>query len=151
MDIATITSTIGSAVGLLKQIGEQVKNLQNRDLNQEVIELQQHILSVQTGLSELAEENRRLRDQMADLRRSAEVEKELIPDAQVYWWTRDGKKDGPYCKTCWHSSHCLSQLTSLANPGQYMCAKCNGYFNSAEYQNHGGGFFAASHRSFDEL
>jgi hypothetical protein len=126
VEISTIAATLAAAISALKEIGRVAEKTKDRDLNQRVLELQQALMTANTQLLELATENQSFRQQASELRHAADTEKQLLSDGGVYWWMRDSKRDGPYCKTCWHKDKSLAQLTWSLHG--YLCARCKGSY-----------------------
>jgi hypothetical protein len=143
VDIITITGTLSAAIATLKEIAKVAEKTKDKELNQRVLELQQFLMTANTQLLELSTENQGLRQRISELERKADIEAQLTSDGEVYWWNRDGKKDGPYCKVCWRSEGHLIQLMA-GGQALFDCVRCKGAFRSSSGQ-------GASHNSFSEL
>jgi len=117
---------IAGVIKLLKEVIELAKESNSSELKEKLLELQNSIF-------DLTAENRELKQRIAELERKEQVESQLVSDQEVYWWNRNGHKDGPYCKVCWHSDEKLIQLMSTSEKGLYNCVKCEGMFRSSEY------------------
>ncbi len=150
VEIGTITATFSAAITVLKEIASVAEKTKDRELNQRVLNLQQLLMTANTQLLEPAEENQRLQQRISELERRADIEKELTSDGEVYWWNRDGKKDGPYCKVCWHSERQLIQLMA-GGEHLYDCVKCKGSFRSSEYRESSSFFGVSKPSSWQEL
>jgi hypothetical protein len=135
-ELATITSTVSGAVGVLREIGILARKAGNAELNQRLIDLQCRIIELQTQFTELANDNERLKRLNAELTHSAEIEKEMKYEESVFWRLRDGKRiDGPFCPTCWEDARKLIHLTPGATEGTYSCgAGKHGSFRTSEYK-----------------
>jgi hypothetical protein len=94
-----------NAISAAKTAFELARSLQNglasgqvkaEEVPARLMELQQHILSMQAIVHDLAEENRTLKEKMADLLRCADIGNELTFEEGVYWHS-----GYPYCPPCW--------------------------------------------------
>ena len=124
VDIATITGTLTAAIATLKEIAKVAEKTRDKELNQRVLELQQCLMAANTQ-----------------------------SDREVYWWNRGGRKDGPYCKVCWHSDGRTIQLMATGEKGLYQCVKCKGSFLSSEHgqSDPDSGFWGPTGQSWQEL
>ncbi len=129
MEIATITSTMTSAVGALKEIVSLAKNVGNRELNERVRELQNLILNLQTQLIELSTENQGLKERISELKRADEIGRELVYEKSVYWRVGNSR-EGPFCSVCWDGERKLIHLTPGASKGTFGCGICKGSFTT---------------------
>jgi hypothetical protein len=136
VDIATITGSISGVVGVLREVVGLAKKAGSHELNEKVADLQTRILDIQTQLIELTNENRTLKERIAELERTAEIEKELVYEESVCWRTRDGKRiDGPLCPNCWDAQHKYVHLTPSGVKGEYNCGVCKQYgLRTADYR-----------------
>jgi hypothetical protein len=137
VNIGAITTAVNGAAGVLKEIGSIAKKAGNREINEHLIDLQQRVIDIQGLLTELIAENESLRRRIADLEKSADIERELKFEESVYWRVRDGKReDGPFCPNCWDGQRKQVHLTPDGAPGSYRCGVCNPikYFHTREYK-----------------
>lgn len=132
VDPTAIPGAIASAADLASRLAERLKKTQDKDQSKEVIELMQRLLEIQGAVHALLEANRNLEVRLAETEKQRQTGMELVADREVYWWTKDGQKDGPYCKVCWHRDGKLTQLMSTFFRGYYNCAICKGAFHSSE-------------------
>ena len=96
-----------------------------------LMELQQHILSMQAVVHDLAEENRRLHIQVEEFERSADFGKDFKFEWGVYW-----REKYPYCPICWDSHRKPTRLSgplvqAVASPGMmiWTCSVDKGQFS----------------------
>lgn len=151
VDIGTITATLSTAITALKEIAKVAERTKDKELNQRVLELQQSLMTANTQLLELAQENQHLRQRVSELEQKNAIEAAFTWDVEVFWWNRDGKKDGPYCKVCWHSERQPIQLMATGDKGLYQCVKCKGMFQSSEYHRSSTFFAAGTPRQWDDF
>ena len=133
VEIGTITATLSAAITTLKEIAKVAEKTKDKELNQRVLNLQELLMTASTQLLELSNENQGLTQRISQLERKARIDDQLTSDGELYWWTRDGKNDGPYCKVCWHSDGTTIQLMATGEKGLYKCVKCKGSFTSSDY------------------
>jgi hypothetical protein len=98
MNIAAALSDAKTAFELARalQSGLARQQIKPEEVPARLMELQQHILSMQAILHDLAEENRTLSRRVEELQRSADFGKEFKFEDGVYWY-----RDYPYCPNCW--------------------------------------------------
>lgn len=134
IDPTAIPGAIAAAADLVSKLADRITKTQDKDQSKEIIELMQKLLEIQVAVSALLEKNRDMEARLSESETQDQIERELVPDREVYWWTKDGKRDGPYCKVCWHRDRKRTQLMSMASQGSYECAICKGSFHSSEYK-----------------
>lgn len=136
VEIITITSTISAAVAALKEIVRLAEKAGNKELNNQVMGLQQSLLTINTQLTDLAAENQALRQRISEFERTADLEKEMKYEENVFWRARDGKRvDGPLCPNCWESQRKYVHLTPSGATGAYHCGVCKAKgFHTAEFK-----------------
>ena len=66
------------------------------------VEAQEKFLELREEAINFREENIALRERVKDLEETLQLKGELFYERTVYWRIlEDGKKDGPYCSTCY--------------------------------------------------
>jgi hypothetical protein len=100
MNLTAALSTAKTAFDLARSLqnGLAIGQVKPEEVPARLMELQQHILSMQAIVHDLAEENRGLNEEVSDLKRCADFGKEFTFDEGVYWY-----RDYPYCPNCWDS------------------------------------------------
>src|ERR1035441_10041759 len=98
MDITAALSGAKTAFELARalQNGLARQQIKPEEIPARLMELQQHILSMQAIVHDLAEENRTLTSQIEELQRSADFGKDFTFEEGVYW-----RDKAPYCPICW--------------------------------------------------
>lgn len=117
---------ISEAVDLSGRIIELVKKGATIELQERIIELREAVLNAREELLSLRQEN-------AELKRSTAERQHFTFDSEVYWRERDGKRDGPFCPTCYDSTAKTIRLQPLG-PGfgfKWTCNVCNGAYVQA--------------------
>jgi hypothetical protein len=103
----------------LKRLAALTKAINNIEVQQQVIELQVQIM-------DMLEENRRLKEDLAELRASERQRKNLTVEDMTYWTNEDGKTDGPFCTRCYDVDGKLVRMRkhdSVAGSGM-TCPQC---------------------------
>jgi hypothetical protein len=102
----------------LFKVAESVNNL---DLYKKLSELQTRVMEVE-------EENRGLKDRVGQLIGQLSTRDSLVHDGERYWSQRDGKRDGPFCSTCWDVDSRLVRMRTYQSYGTgrtaYTCDYC---------------------------
>ena len=127
MEIAGGISATKAGFDLIKGIRELLKRekVDPQEISARLLELQELLLQAQSALGDAQEENRQLRQQLAnsDAIKELEADLEMEPDGQ-FLVRNSEKKDGkyiPYCPICWGESNKLIPLTPLASAGYFDC------------------------------
>ena len=81
-------------------------------------------MSLRQAVLDAQEENLELRKKVQELQMAAELEKELTFDGEVYWRTRDGKKEGPFARNVGTPNRCLCIYTGTVADGGATHALC---------------------------
>lgn len=95
-----------------KEIARLIREIDNIDLYRRILDLQGELL-------EVVDQNRQLRERVADLEAAASLADELVYEIECYWRVRDGERDGPFCSHCWDDESKLIRLLTAgrANRG----------------------------------
>jgi hypothetical protein len=92
------------------------------------LELYERMLSVYGDVMELVEKNRELTEENRSLNDQLQVKGSLDFDGERYWLTKEGKKDGPFCSTCWDIDSKLVRMRTYkhysTNETDFTCDYC---------------------------
>ena len=89
------------------------------------LELVKQILTLQSDIMKMMEENRLLKDENRALREQLQVKRNLVFRENSYWMPKeDGFEDGPFCSTCQDVDGKLVRMTECATAGVYYCKAC---------------------------
>jgi hypothetical protein len=113
MDITAALSSAKTTFELARalQNGLARQQVKPEEVPARLMELQQHILSMQAVIHDLAAENRELAMKLEAADKTQEVEESLIYGDHVYFRRKAGGGiDGPFCTTCWDDSKKLVRL-----------------------------------------
>lgn len=98
------TATGISIVGILQSLQAIVglaKNINTVEFNGKLIELQSFIFDQQNKLMQLQADNDALNREKRELKEALAVKGAAHLEAGVYWTSKEGKQDGPFCLTCY--------------------------------------------------
>jgi len=65
------------------------------------LDLYKKLAELQTSFLDLQEENRALKEQLAQRTEHHAIQQTLKHDGERYWTEKDGKREGPFCHVCW--------------------------------------------------
>lgn len=102
----------------LKSVGKVLQEAGKIEQYQQILDAQQKLLEMQKRIAELETDNKRLQEEF-------EIKDALIPEGNVYWIERDGKRDGPFCTCCWDAERKLMRLHKSQVSDRVSCPKCN--------------------------
>ena len=101
----------------LKSVGKVLQEAGKIEQYQQILDAQQMLLEMQKQIAELETENRKLREEF-------EIKETLIPEGNLYWTEKAGKKEGPFCTCCWDSERKLVRLHTSPISGRMFCPNC---------------------------
>jgi hypothetical protein len=84
---------------------------------QQILDAQKALLDMQKRIEELEVENKELHKQL-------ETKGKLVAQDNMYWIEEEGKRDGPFCTSCWDSIDKLVRLHVSNDSGAAMCPTC---------------------------
>jgi len=106
----------------IKAIAKTVRQIDNIDLNQQILDLQSDAL-------DMLEENGRLKVELEQANQRLNIRDKLIFSCNMYYLPgKDGKKDGPFCSSCYDASQNLIRLHSYK--GFWGCPQCGRLLNN---------------------
>ena len=80
------------------------------------VAIQEKLLDLREEIQNLREKNLALESENSTLKERQRIEEQLSFDGIVYWRTKDGGRDGPFCQTCWDSMGKLIRLQTKQQP-----------------------------------
>lgn len=87
------------------------------------IPLYEKLMGLMTQVYELHDENRTLQEQVCELRAQLELRDSLRFENNFYWLDKDGRRDGPYCPSCYDCEHAVRRFIALRGD-VYGCPNC---------------------------
>jgi hypothetical protein len=119
MSIAAAVATTTFELARVLQAGLATGQVRSEEVSSRLMELQQNILDMQGMLHDLAEENRKLKSEIAAQKSIEEIAKALVVADSVYFLRKSsGELDGPFCPTCWDDANKLIRL-KFENKGDF--------------------------------
>lgn len=135
MDMASISAalvSIKTATDIAKLIKDSDVSLEKAESKLKLAEListladaKIQIADVQQFLIEKDAELRAVREQLA-------VKGNIQWESPYYWLCDDGKKDGPFCQSCYDKDHTLIRLQERAK-GHWQCKVCKNDYTDSNY------------------
>lgn len=101
----------------VKNISMIVKQYNDLELNQQIIDLTQQAL-------DLINENVRLTQENEELKKANDLESRIIRHDQPYITLSDDDKEIKYCASCWENNKKMIQLVCNNNNGAFQCPIC---------------------------
>jgi regulator of replication initiation timing len=100
----------GNIFNTIKEAAKTLQEAKN-------LELYQRMMAVYGNVMDLVEKNRELSDENRSLKEKLAIKEALTFDGKAYWLEKDGKKEGPFCSTCWDviPSSCESRIPTKLN------------------------------------
>jgi hypothetical protein len=113
-------------------IVDQVKELTALAQKVKNIELYKKLVSFQSEIFALQEENRDLKDKVRHLTDTLDIHAKIIYEKPSYWLKDKEAKDGPFCQKCYDSDHKLIRLQDSGND-TWNCLNCKSYFEGPHH------------------
>ena len=88
------------------------------------LEAQEKIMELREGALDLQEQKLALEQRVKELEEALVIKGELVREKNVYYRVlADGKRDGPYCLSCWDGDRKLVNIMQFAY-GTMKCGRC---------------------------
>jgi hypothetical protein len=113
-------------------IVDQIKELALLAQKVRNIELYEKLVSFQSDIVALQEENHDLRAKLQQLTEQLNLQAKGIWENPFYWVKETEAKDGPFCQKCYDSDHKLIRLQDQGND-IWNCFNCKSYFYGPRY------------------
>jgi hypothetical protein len=111
-----------------KELAKLAQQIGNIEVYNQVIALQSQVMELMSDNMKARDELRASQDEIRTLRDNAELAKSLNHDGERYWLTKDGRKDGPFCSTCWDIDSKLVRMKTYqayeTRETSYVCDYC---------------------------
>ena len=125
MDVKSAISGGKTAFELAKSLmnGLAKGQIQADEVPSRLMELQQHILNMQSVVHDLAE-NRGLRQQLEDQKRQGDLTEDMEFRIDGGFWVRKSESEKgliPYCPACWGKDQKLVVMAPYSKPGIFRC------------------------------
>ena len=92
------------------------------------IEAQQKLISIQTEIITLQQENNELRKELGDIKAINDIREHLSFENNMYWVNTGSKKEGPYCSKCWDENKKLVRLHT--QDVDFDCPVCHTFIDT---------------------
>jgi hypothetical protein len=104
----------------IKEVAVLALKVKNMELYEKLVSLQSDILALQ-------EENHELKDKVRQLKETSDLRDRVVWEQPFYWLNNDAAKDGPFCQKCWDSDQKLIRLQHRRND-IWDCYNCKNFF-----------------------
>jgi hypothetical protein len=140
MDVKSAISAGKTAFELAKSLmnGLSKGQIQADEVPSRLMELQQHILNMQSVVHDLAEENRGLKQQLENSQRllALDDDMEYVESGGFYARKSEQLSIPYYCHVCWKKDNLTVPLERTASPGYLRCAIHGTTYETDEYREH---------------
>lgn len=110
----------------LKELASLAQKVQNIELYGKLVSFQSEILAVQ-------DENRDLRDLVRQLQEKLDLKAKVSWERPFYWTCGTAQKEGPFCQKCYDSEGKLIRLQQRGSADEWDCLQCGSYFPGPGY------------------
>lgn len=129
-------AAVSSALRALKTITQIATDVKSTELTDKIIELQQSLLEMQTGMTGLVDDNQALKHQIEELRRLGDIsdDMEYVEDGGFYIRKSEkaAGKNIAYCPACWGDTRKTVALNPLSGRGVFRCEIHHATYQTAE-------------------
>jgi|NGEPerStandDraft_6_1074524.scaffolds.fasta_scaffold54051_2 hypothetical protein len=140
MDIGSGIAALKAGFDISATIAQRIKEgkLSASEISDLLLKLREALLDSQAALIQAAEENRVLKEELANNNRITEVEKDLQYRNDGGFYVRasevaDGREI-PYCPLCWGNERKLVPLNPGDGSGYYYCSIHKAPYETARYR-----------------
>jgi hypothetical protein len=113
-------------VDQFKELAALAQKVQN-------IELYKKLVSFQSEMFALQEENRDLKESIRQLQEKLNLKAKVVWQRPFYWMQDGDERDGPYCQKCYDSEGKLVRLQRRESGTEWDCLQCKSYFTGPGY------------------
>ena len=110
-----------------KELAKLAQQIGNIEVYNQVIALQGQVMELMSDNMQVKDDLRLAQEELRRLRDNSELSKNLTHDGERYSLIKDGRKDGPFCGTCWDVDSKLVRMrhyqSSHGGLG-YLCDFC---------------------------
>lgn len=104
---------------------EAIRSAINAASRLQSADLLQRLADVQLEGAKLAQDNARLRDEVAFLKQQARLDESMAFRDNGYWLQRSGRgEEGPFCSKCWDGDGKAVRMLEPPNNDHWSCPVC---------------------------
>ena len=122
-------SAIKDVYDIIKELLELTKAAENHEMATKVVQIQDKYFEIKEEIEAIKDENRTLKETIARMSKTEELEKDLELTEKGYIIRKSEKERGEnkwYCPACWQKEHLLMILVSPSGY-RYRCCNCGAY------------------------
>ena len=135
-DFQSIIESLSAATTVVRFLLSADKALDKAELKLKLAELMVALADARTQTAEMQDVTYRLADQLAATQKKLAFGGAMQFEAPYYWNVIDGKRDGPFCATCWDGREKLAIHLYQMSPGHWQCHTCNKSVKDATFVNY---------------
>lgn len=136
MDISSIgaaLSSIKTAADLAKIIKDSSSSLEQAEVKFKLAELVGALAEAKMDIASIQELILDKEKEISVLKGLLEIKGKVTWEKPYYFLIEDGKKDGPYCPTCYDNHNKMIRLQDEGN-GCWRCHVCNGWLQDSSHR-----------------
>jgi ribosome-associated protein YbcJ (S4-like RNA binding protein) len=127
--ISTAIATIKTSMEIAKLIKDSNSSLDEAETKLKLAELISSLADLKTELADIKVDLIDKDDEIRDLKKKLQDKSTITFDDNIYWKEIDGKKEGPFCPTCFDVNE-LSVRLHKDGPG-WWCKNCQDHFGES--------------------
>jgi hypothetical protein len=127
-DVETIANNIKAAWDIARVLANTEQVFTKAELKLKLADLMVALSDARSDLADVKAQTELMREDIAKLTKKLAFAGTMIFEAPHYWNTADGKRDGPYCATCWEGHAKLAIHLFQTHNGWFKCNTCRTEF-----------------------
>jgi hypothetical protein len=123
-DVDTIATNIKAAWDIARVLANTDQTFSKAELKLKLADLMIALSDARADLADVKSQTQIMQEDIANLTKKPAFAGAMGFEAPYYWNTADGKRDGPYCATCWEGHAKLAIHLFEEAPGHWRCNTC---------------------------
>lgn len=137
VDIAMVSAALTSiktATDVARLIKDGEKQLDQAEFKLKLADLIGNLADARIEIASITELLAAKDAEIRSLQAQLELKENLIWEAPLYWTTKDGQRDGPFCQQCFDTKEKLIRLINKNNQqGLWHCQTCTSIVTDSTY------------------
>jgi len=129
----TIATGITSAIGIAKAIISADRAFDKAELKLKLSDLMVQLAETRTDLAQVQAQTIELWEELELTKKKLVFAGTMEFEAPYYWNIAGGRRDGPYCATCWDGREHLAIRLYEAQRGYWQCHTCKNTVEDDSY------------------
>ena len=120
----SIVTSLASAASIAKALVSAERTFDKAELKLKLADLMVALADARTQVAEMQDQTYRIADELSETKKKLAFSGSMQYEAPYYWNVAGGKRDGPYCATCWEGRDHLAIHLYEWSRDSWACNTC---------------------------